>query len=338
MRFAWILIVAIFLNQGNANAQGIVGAAANGKAIAIAVKQVLPGDVTEWEILLGREGTPFRRVFLVQGRWLLDMHVLDDGTVLLASAEQRGQEIRVRRVEPGAKSTETVIAGSDSNSDVFFKFHGPKVVLLTAFRAFLSDNQGRSFQARPKWYRDPPGMYSFYAASSSLTPQGTLDLLWPAFNTCESADRLEGFQRIRLTRDGSVTHETLSMKSLGEPVKAFMGRYGVIYTARHLSPDTAVLQAHERGRVSVVHRVAGAARLMGAENGRYVVSIVGSDVLRLNGAKAQKLGTLASTESIFDIYPDDRGRALVLTEKALVRYSSSEPPVELWKRVDATED
>jgi hypothetical protein len=303
---------------GVAYADGFVRAPAHGPGIAVVT--YAGGDAA---IDYAADGERFERLAVGRGMGIDDLVVLDDGALLIAHEDPRGRGAAVVVRIVGHAHHEVVLAGLPNASQTHFAVNGPRVAVVNAAGAFLSNDGGRTFAPAARW-KTMDG-YAFYAASLWLGADGALEALAPGFNTCGSSDLLEDLTRVRMDPDGAVTRAALSFEKLADPSSAWLGPYGYLYTTAR-GEGTCALRAHAPGMTSVLASVPeDDCWITGGSNGRFAALALGSRIYRV-GASAVHLGD--GDARISDITPDSHGRALVLyADGRVVRYARRAAPV-----------
>lgn len=319
----------------------LVRAADGGPAIAVAAR--LEGDSHQlWRATDGRRFTP---VPWPADRWVLDVIVLDDGTMLVANAASGRQgPVIVTRIAAAGRS-ECVVRDAGAGSDARFvaspRLAGPSstpaaLALVTAEGVYDSHDHGRSFARRAHF---PPShdFYGFYAANATMGPTGRIELIWPTFSTCSSSDDLEAVARHSVRVDGRVESHRLHMDDLALPQAVALGQNGFLYSM-HDDERSCSLQAIGGQLQQPLMRVRrdSMCALMLGQNTRHTVAVFNDRVIRLRELTAIQLGRLDDQELAVDVHPDHRGRALVLTDDGRVlRFSAGHVPVVLF---DASSD
>jgi len=311
------LVCGAVLAPMHAHAQ-LVAAAADGAGIAFAYRVDTPTRWS-WAVFHSIDGTRFEQVD-TGANWVLALHVLDDGTLLMANAVSRSQAVLITRVR-GATRSEAAVPDSSASSDVRFAAYGRRIVMLDPAGGFVSRDDGRTFHRFAEWDSDG---YGFHAASYWLGPRG-LDALVPQFNTCSSSDHLEGATRHHAQLSGGVQSRQLGEDTLGAAIA--LGRYGATYSA---DVDDAGLCTLRSSRDGAALATTDICQLSVASSARFTVAVFGRSVLRLRDGRAVELHTAPHRRALA-VYPDSHGRALALTEEhRLMRYSANAPPTELF--------
>ena len=251
------------------------------------------------------------------GGWILDVAFVGDAAYI-ARGEPREGPVRLSR-HSERSTTETIVPDSSAMSDARLLVIRDQLWLFTAEGVWRRP-AGRS-QRIAGWDFDS---YAFYAASIAPTPQG-FKVLWPTFNTCQSADRLEGYRTFHVTRAGDVRHADQGIE-----------------TARWLAADgrTYVDTTTTAGRCSLAMEVGGTRRHVLdvlapwcdwqlEHNGRFTVVVLDRQVYRLHEGVATRLrGRLPGNSRLEAFQPDHRGRALVLfADGTVMRFSSKAAPM-----------
>ncbi|MEM9189846.1 MAG: hypothetical protein AAGF12_11760 [Myxococcota bacterium] len=319
-----IVVVFVFsaLTGGSApaSADRWVAAAAQGDGIAFAYRVHEPENRWGWAVYHAPDGQNFVQI-PTGTRWVLALHVLDDGTLILADVADRAEPVTVHRIL-GEQRTAHTVAGSNGGSDLQLLSFGQRLMFLDATGARMSRDGGRSF-------RNPVGYsssgYGFYAASASVGPRG-VELLVPDFNTCGSSDRLEFVDHHRVTWGGQVRTWPVPDTKIGMAMA--IGRRGVTYRVDLTDAAQCVLRSSESG--AALASVSGPCNVRTASSARHTVGLVGDELFRLRGVNAVRLGTVSAADDPA-VGPDSRGRALVFdADRTLRRFSSQHTPEVLW--------
>jgi hypothetical protein len=309
--------VASFL-AGVAYADGFVRASAQGPAIAVFTR-----DSNRHRVDFAPDGEHFAQVLEDPNFSIYDVALLADGTLVIAREERsRRSVVRVTRVEAGTRK-DVMIQNFATPVNLRFASSGEQVVLAGPYAVFRSHDGGRSWASAARWRADG---YAFYAASMWLRADGDLEILAPVFNTCGSSDLLEDLQRWKLAADGASSRAMLSFEKLETPWTAFLGRHGFLYTTT-IDERGCSLRVHADNATQTLETVErGACYVAGNDNGRFTVFQFGSRLYRAGGGSLTALGD--GGPGIVDVYPDHRGRALVLYgDGRLLRYGATGAPI-----------
>ena len=302
----------------------IVAAAERGPGIAFALRVERAGASPEWRVVHAPDGATFADVE-VGDRWVLDLAVLDDGSLLLATAEPRESLVRVTRALGDARS-ETAVAGSSGLSDALFVSDGGRrLVLVNAQSAWLSADDGRTFARIADLSEDA----TWFAAAAARLAGSSVDLLLPLYDPDATHDVLAGAHRIRVGPGGRVRRRAISLGSAGSVTSIELGHSGVVYTAARARGGCALRTGARGSVVRFAREQQLGCMLVVGRSARRTIAVLGDTVLRLRGPSAVAVGIVSS--AVHDVAPDGRGRALVLTTApSLVRYERGRPPALLW--------
>jgi hypothetical protein len=339
MRALLVPIVMLVLGS-SANAGGFVRAAPHEPAIALATWD--EHDILSSTIDLALDGLHFQRAVHLEARQLLDMQVLDDGTLLVFAIDsKRGSNVVIRVA--GGKVTETTISLSPLSRGenlAGVASNGREVVLIGQSGVLRSWDGGRTFARLGTW---PADVDEFERLSAWLSSDGALDVLALGYNTCGSTDRLESIQRLHMAPDGMASRASLDFETLADPADAYLARYGIVFSSKgDYSSEgdgrlRCKLRMHANHRVRTVDRQNhGFCDVYGRDNGRFTLIVFGDHIFRVGGAAPVLLAMPA--EPVESFYPDHRGRALVLLKDGrLIRCGRRTPPVTLRSPQDKSQ-
>ena len=266
-----------------------------------------------WRIL---DGGPLESIPVPDGSWVLDALPDRDGAVWIAIGPiPREGPARLGRAFAGAETEWRELRGSSAASDLHFvPRRRAQPVLIGPDGAWTTSRSGAASRMAT-WSLDG---YGFYAATARLGSGGALTVLAPAFNTCGSADILEGVVELH-ARGARFTTRAWAPRRLGYRTPA-LGADGAIY--RWFRDD--------RGRCTLETAGAGATRgnacdALVRHNGETTVAVIDQErVVRLErpgGRASVDLGRLDPADQAVDVSPDQNGGALVLmTDGRVVRF------------------
>lgn len=323
------IALGFWLVAGAASAQ--VRAAPHGEAIAVAERRE-DGFAIAWS----HDGVRFDPVALGTDRWVLDLFVTDDALLVAHSGVPRGEDLTVTRYDASGTTSE-VLAGASSMSNAHFVATPAGIALATADTVHLADADGRGFRLLTTFPEGAIDLYAFYAASFASSPSG-LDLLAPVFDTCGSSDGLEELTRWHVDPSGHTSHGRVPLAGARA---AAIGRgaivYGVVETYVRIAEGEEGPHDTMGCGLAVLHGGDASGRILRrsatcdfrvGSNDHFTVAVFGGSVVRLRGASAVLLGTLAQSDVAASVTPDARGRALVLFDDGrIVRFATGEAPV-----------
>lgn len=332
MRMSRSLLLAVFatlpaLAPAWAHAQAV---RSSSRGAGIAILERLPQY--RWRVRFAASGREFVEVD-TGAAWVLDAFVTRRNTLLLALASGDGRRgpIRVVRVDPaGGITSETSLADTHGAGEYRFAESGGRLRLLSSRGGWVSVDDGASFGTSGRWRVDG---YGFYAVSVATTGPGT-SFVSPDFNTCHSSDSIESATLVHLA--GPVaTQRQLAPERFGRGVFALhAGRHGVVYSMSR-GPEVCRLSATASQRTRAIFEASrdGICDAELESNGRFTVAVIEGEVVRVRGASVVRLGRARSAGERVHVYPDARGRALVLsiTQQGaqLARHGRGRAPVRL---------
>jgi hypothetical protein len=304
---------------------GMVRGASRGKAIAVHI----PGDDDRSGPDLWRtvDGSTFEPVARAHDRMVLDLWIVPDGTIVLATASvPRGGPIAIERI--GKSSADVFdLSGSDSDWEVLFIEGRGHLALAGGGGIWLSRDLGRSFsRAGDAPLHDPASdFYGHQVTSGRVTGAGAIEIVVPSFNTCGSSDRLEAVRRIALGPTGRRRTRAL-------PVDDEVPALGPDFLVRvKRTADRCVVTANGHRALSL-SSPEGCSFVTGASH-RFLVGLIGDHVIAQRGSALRSLGRLGAVRDVAGVHPDAHGRVLLLLEdERILRHAPGRAPELLWSR------
>jgi hypothetical protein len=196
---------------------------------------------------------------------------------------------------------------------------GGVVVVQAADGVHVSRDRGRTFTlATVPEPCDSCGGVLGAGIDLAVTARGTVIIADTEINTCGSSDLLEWMRVLRLEGDRFVATGIVMPTEADYAASFHVGAHGWLYGVSYAHR----LIAWGDGGATAIHAIPFADQwpVLAADNGALTLAIVGRDLVELRATRARVL-TSDVRDHISDLAVDGRGRALVVTDRGLERFS-----------------
>ena len=314
----------MWLASGAAEAR-IVRAASRGEAVAVLL--AIPEGSSRPGLWRALDGVTFEPVAHEPGRWILDLWILPDGAVVLATSPiPREGPVTIERISAGGGVQLSELAGSSTLQEGIF-IEGPGGLALAAPGGiWRSRDGGRTFDRAgdPRTLDPASDFYGHDITSGRITAAGRVDLVVPSFDTCGSFDHLEGVRRVTVTPSGRQRFRDL-------PLDAEVPVLGPDSLIRVRTSRGGCLVTTDRGAALRLTSTGGSCRLTAAAGRRSVALVVGDTVVAQRGRSLRSLGRLPDPRALAAVHPDAAGGVIVLlADHRLLRHAPGRRPTLVW--------